>query len=839
GLSPLLIGQTINRELPGDASILKQPVLRKLSAKEILDGNVKWNRQDVYKLHYDDTGFDYSKVGKTPARGKHPRMFTSPDELLSVKKRLESTRIGALMLHTANRRSAEMRLGQGTLGEYYQKALKAALTPEETHKAGHRFMNELTVQGLMAQLNGDDPLLKETASAAGQLIRSLAAYIETQPVLQGSEEMVKEAVYYGAYLAKLYDFTAAGMKKEDRNFYTDFYKRNTTGKYSDGMQIPPHWRRWNHMAGVMSYPLSTFAVEGEAVIDSRILERGIEVAADFYTYQFSPQGMSTEGMNYTLGQSDFNMAFLSSLVRRGKKNLFAHPHFRATVDWFIHTLSPNPKALWSTPGDTGTRSLLPWSMIMVMKYYYPHDPKIDYLYAHCFPATLHHTPDVSAFIHCIDPDRTAAEYGSVPPVEMPETLWSPERGSFITRDKWDEQGVKFSLEGRTDTYFISHDHADRGNFYLSSHGREWVVDGFRSTESKYHSVITIDDRGQGYFATPASWLSYIDRKEAVLGVIDYKYCYDWLWLKGPVADMMAGNPVPEKWSNSVYQAVADRLRTYYPDAQPERDPLEKVAHYYDKNIYRNSLIWKEDSWPMRLKHYPVEYAYRTAGLIKGEHPYVLVVDDLKKDDLEHLYEWILPMPMDVELVSIKQLLNVEHQNGPVNIGFNEISNQGKNGVYEMIVGDKRMKRDMREVDHTAGAEYLSGRYLPSAGDPQLLVRLLDKTPPARANLEVNPRLEVMEHLKTEDIHQFYMRSMGLGKRLVLPSRATRGDFKVLLFPHLHGEELPYTEWNSDKTELIVRWSDQEDRLIFRTDPTGRTLVSLYREGEFVFDTVNE
>lgn len=832
--------QTINRELNENSPLLKEQASGVLNAEDVLNGRVRWQNPCPVTLIYDDSGFDHSKLGRVPGKGVHPRMFTSPGELADIKNRLTQTRVGQMMLAQAKAQTAEMRAGKGSWGKMYKTLLSGEIEPDQASSAGWRFtnsvgwkfVNQLTVQGLIDQMNANEASLKETATVAANYLRSMAKYIEQLPVVEGLEDMPKEPVYWGGYLAKLYDFTATGMKHEDRSFFTRFMAKQTTGKYSDGMNLPPHWRRWNHIAMSLSYPFSILSVEKEVALDKRIYERGKELAEDYYTYQYSPEGMSTEGMNYTLGQSEYNFAFLIAMARRGDKNLFAHPHVRAMADWFMQTLSANPKALWYTGGDTGSVSLLPWTLVTVMKYFYPQDQRLDYLLAHSLPDSLRETPDIVAFVCCNDPQKSAEQYHGVPAVDMPLTYYSPVRGMFITRNRWDSQAVKFSVEGRTDTYFPSHDHSDRGNFSLSAHGREWVVDGFRSTESKYHSVVCIDGRGQGYFATPASWLGFVDKPQVTFGVIDTKYCYDWLWLKSPAADLMLGREVPAKWRTGVYRSVADRLGKYYPGEKPERDPLENVARYYAGNLKGNPLIWHEDTWPMRLKHYPVQYAYRTAGLVKGKHAYALIVDDIKKDDQEHLYEWIMPTPMDVELVSIAQIATVEMQSNPLDLGFNKISGHRKGGEYDITLGDKRMKRDMRAVDNIPGGTYRAGTFKPSKGDPQLLVRVLDKTPSPRPNLEVNPHLETLEHLKTEDIHQFYMRSMGLGKRLVIPARCEGApSYKVLLFPYLHGEELPQTEWNDDRTELTVKWSDQTDHITFKVGDDGRTRITWKGEGK--------
>jgi hypothetical protein len=832
--------QTVNKELDKSNPMLLEQPSRNLAADEILNGHVHWKNPFYEKIQYNDSGFDYSKIGKVPAKGIHPRMFTSPDEFGKVKERLLHTQIGRTMLELADKQIQETREGKGIYGKIYQMLLHQALDSKQaaairweyTSFTGWKFMNQLAVQGLLAKIYKDEGLDKETSIVAANYIRSFIPYIEQLPVVEGLEGLVKEPIYGGAFLAKLYDFTATNMKREDRQYFDDFMVQQTTGKYSVGMNLPPHWRRWNHVAMPLAYPLSMLSVEKEAQTDCRIYQRGKELAEDYYTYQFSPEGMSTEGMNYTLGQSVYDFSFLIAMARRGDKNLLTHPHIKAMPDWFMNTLSPNPKALWYTGGDTGSISRLPWTLVMLLKYFYPNDLRLDYLLANSLPAKITEIPDIMAFLCCADPHQTAEQYDGTPTAKMPLTYYSPMRGAFITRNGWNKQAVKFSLEGRTDTYFISHDHSDRGTFSLSANGREWVVDGFRSTESKYHSIITIDGRGEGYFSTPASWLGFTDNSLATFGIIDSKYCYDWLWLKSPAADLMLGRQVASKWANGVYKDVATRLKRYYPGEMPERDPLENVAKYYSGNLYNNALIWNEDTWPMRLKNNPVQYAYRTAGLIRGKHTYALIVDDIQKDNGEHLYEFAMPMPLDVELVSIKQMANVEMQKGALNLGFNSISSYRQNGEYDIIVGDKSMKRDMRAVDDEEGGILHAGSYQPQKGNPQLLVRVLDKKPAPRPNLEGNPHLETMEQLKTEDMHQFYLRTMGLGKRLILPARCIGApQFKVLLFPYLHGEELPQTIWNNDRTELTVKWSDQTDLITFKKGEDGRTRISIKRNNE--------
>ena len=116
----------------------------------------------------------------------------------------------------------------------------------------------------------------------------------------------------------------------------------------------------------------------------------------------------------------------------------------------------------------------------------------------------------------------------------------------------------------------------------------------------------------------------------------------------------------------------------------------------------------------------------------------------------------------------------------------------------------------------------------------MLVRVLESTESAIPNMEPNPRLETFENIKTEDMHQFYLRTMEIAKRLVLPSRSVEPNFKVLLFPYLHGEETPKTLWNADKTVLTVTWKDQKDVFTFIKAADGHTITKLVRDGKEIF-----
>ncbi len=53
----------------------------------------------------------------------------------------------------------------------------------------------------------------------------------------------------------------------------------------------------------------------------------------------------------------------------------------------------------------------------------------------------------------------------------------------------------------------------------------------QKTETKFHSLITIDGKGEGFFAPPARWIGVSDAPAATFASMDTKYCYDWRWMK--------------------------------------------------------------------------------------------------------------------------------------------------------------------------------------------------------------------------------------------------------------------------------------------------------------------
>lgn len=82
---------------------------------------------------------------------------------------------------------------------------------------------------------------------------------------------------------------------------------------------------------------------------------------------------------------------------------------------------------------------------------------------------------------------------------------------------------------------------------------------------------------------------------------------------------------------------------------------------------------------------------------------------------------------------------------------------------------------------------------------------------------------------------------GLGKRLVIATRAVNPLFKILLYPYMFGQSLPITNLervNSSTAKLTISTcgGEQVDTFDLSTDgTTGRTGFTMARNGKHVID----
>jgi len=224
----------------------------------------------------------------------------------------------------------------------------------------------------------------------------------------------------------------------------------------------------------------------------------------------------------------------------------------------------------------------------------------------------------------------------------------PYQGLFITRSDWSDDAAYLNVLARHDAWYDRHENVDRGRFVFAALGTRWAVDRQwgQAPDSADHSLVHIDGVAQAEAAVgrgKAPNGQLIDHGDVgeldgdgVLSycVMDLKNAYDWLWSH-------SWHKPGDGWEPES-RSFEDLGWKWKRPGQPERlygSDNEDAPSYN----FEGCNLW-------RKPNNPVEYCRRTAVMVRGEHPYAIIIDDVKKDDLPRTYDWYMPIPDDVDFV---------------------------------------------------------------------------------------------------------------------------------------------------------------------------------------------
>jgi hypothetical protein len=791
------------------------------TAEEILNGTYVRKPSPKIDFDYIEEGFAKERITKVPEPGIHPRILFSPEDIPGLKRRLQETETGRFFMEELYGRLERTVENKESWQSDVLKKLETG-DYEEAYSLLHskKWFSYRPDVLYPLMLKSFDCLvfdkLEEGRKVAGW-VNGFALMLETRidEILKapcadnasrsGSWHALGSYEIFGfQYLGYCYDFIYNYMSDEQRNNVRRVISKSTYGRIMHGMDLPAHFRYWNWMSCGTCFILLALAIEGEEGYDERIYSRGIELMRDYITYGYSKKGSSTEAVGYTAFGWVWGIETMIAMARRGD-NLFFHSHFNEIKNWHLNTMQPWGKE-WLSRGDGGNGG--PGIHFMqAMKYFYPEDKVIDYLWHNTSrgwgkEAGMEDLYILSPLLCAEDGLKDEMgrdlEYKNGAVFNKPNTFYDEERGALITRSNWSKDSVVMQFECRIDTVSPSHEHSDRGSFTLAALGKEWAVDIASTQHGKYHNCVLIDGKGQGFFAPPGQWLGTFDTPEATFGVCDSKNAYDWFWPKTIVATTELDDPRLKlerfrgaKFGKNLITEI-ESFKSIYKGYKIEKDTSPAVVKFYDGYLKGDPRIWDEDTWPVRLEYNPVKKAFRTAGLIRGRHNYSIIIDDIQKDEKEHLYEWIMMVPNDVELLEMK--------NNDFILGFKEESD---------------------------------------ADSPRLLVRILNSALPSKPeDYSTKPDVR-LESFGIEKISAFGEISYIKAKRMVIGSRSIAPEFKVLLFPFRKGEELPQTVWNNERDKCSMNWKDQVDELEFIMGYDGRTFVSLCRDKINILETKKE
>jgi hypothetical protein len=762
-------------------------------------------------VSFDADGFAKDRIFHVPAPGQHPRILFSAEDLPGIRARLQSTRSGRQMLAFVrlqlakgidkpgtweNRLYTDLLRGDlddfgrlykpGNSGMPGKNLTDADAVLKPATKWHHRdpFGVAMEMKAFVCLIDQD----QREGARLGQAIAAWAAYYKPRVEAAAAGRYrnnwwrsMRAAVEQWPFLPFAYDWDYNYMTDQQRSATREVLARLTGGRYSLGMDLPAHWRNWNFLGMSMYEVLYALAIEGEPGYDPRVYRRGVDVVRDFLAYAINPSGMAHESIGYHGAAMGHFSELMIAMANRGD-NFFTQSHYRANLDqWYVQALQPYGRE-WTSDGDLGNFPPSDESL-MVAKYFYPNDARLDYVFQN-LPVVQKDNFSTDFFMEPMlitaqdaarDRGGKLMDYHAGADFHLPLSFADEHRGVMIARSAWNPDALYMNFTCHPDTTFASHDHADRGRFALSAGGRNWALQDSRPHESAQTSLVLIDGEGEGFFAPPAQWLGMSDTADASLAGCDMKYPYSWQWRK----EAATWSRTDSRLEFPHYAPLKEKVDELVGQSW-EYDPTPGVVAYYANYLKGNPLMWDEDSWVVRQPHNPVLYAFRTAGVVRGAHPYALVIDDLKKDGQAHVYDWIMQLPEDVYLKQQSR----------------------HDGMLDITLAEQK-------------------------GPRRLLLRFFE------AGSEQTPQDATAEHFRTEYKLMGLQAQGGAMYRLNVPARAVAYRGKALLYAYREGEELPRSQWDAKAGRATAEWNGQSDELAFDQESSGRSAVSVRRGGKVI------
>lgn len=789
----------------------------------------------IPKSDYDLTGFDQSRLySKVPPPGVHPRILFSPEDVPVIKKQLESTINGRqLLAQTDLALSKTLYDKNSDEGKVFDKLSSGNLeglewlVDEKTGFVWHYFKG-YKLQGKLSPHAGYLPKLFESAAFRAlldndevhgkQVAAAMANYWKLREPLIDKVNADKNSPpdYWRSFhqlvsasnLGFGYDLAAKWMTPEQRTIMRRVIAKATSGKLAYGENGPSPWRDTNWTGWDLTHFLTALAIEEEEGYDPEIRKVASETVRDYLTWGIDPHGVIFE----TNGKNGAGLLYaLTSgvaLARRGE-NYLGNPHLRKLTAAQVQDVVPQG----GINVNNGTWGCAPFwgNLASFLKALYPGDMAADWLLRQGRPDQDEQTPSSSSkksvpidkidtittpdIFTMLDWDGFRNKDGSLKPswdrsdLHLPDVFNDPDHGLFAARSGDQREALFLMFEARPDLRHVGHQHHDSGQFYLASGGVMWAVEaGPKSSYSSDHNTVRIDGKGHSDVsaAPKVGYLGVQTNGPLVLASSDLKNAYDYGWT----------TPMHFSWHDPAFASWKLSVET---------DP-DVVAHFKGTQHYK-MRIWGDDytrsNWgpTMRIEGNPVEYAFRSAGIINGKHPYALVVDDISKDGKEHSYDWLMQVPVGTRMLPATG----RAPDSPVSV------------ILTRSAGPT-------EWDRMEPTE-------PLAKDaPGLMLCFLGLEKSEASTNRSNLVGDQNDPVRLEELAGTAVTGGSpLKTRLVATQKGTDPRFRILLLPVKGGEPLPVVSYDEKSSTATVSLSGEKDTLHFSIGDDRRTRIALDRK----------
>jgi hypothetical protein len=616
------------------------------------------------------------------------------------------------------------------------------------------------------------------------------------------------------------DLAGKWMNPEEKDLMRRVIAKATYGRRSHGQDGPVRFRDVNWMSWDLPHFIAVAAIEGLPGFDAEAFASGVESARAFCDWGIGDSGVIFESTGKNPAALQFQLLSMVIMARRGE-NLFGHPHWRKLLEGSIQMSSPTGRVMVNsgTQYSPYSRQKLSRYLTAELKAFYPKSPLADYW--------------LTSFIHepGADPnDRNlllpsekfpSENYRKLVPtlqrlrlpgltypgmtrnvlydadvqettradLKLPLDFNAPGQGAFSAYSDRTSEAAWMHLYVRPNHYLgAGHHHADAGMFHFSALGVDWFTQSpfHQAYDGKYFNLVQVDGESEptpipggplGYNGA-ATYLGATLGENASIASADLTYAYSWRWNTQP----------PQVWSDELksmgweLEPSVENLRIWAGTSRYKLRPW--WANYNSSNYIPTS----------RAPFNPMQHVFRSTALIRGANPYGIVIDDLKKDDSPHLYQWAAML------------------NG---------------GVWKADVAGlapNQLALAWREGDPNLESNEAKPALTPQRGEPLLLVIALgmeQSGEPGRPLIQVETAPGPPDRIGKPLYHD----------RLLVNRRAASVKFRILLLPLRAGDPLPTVKYDETTGSATV----SSDTLRFTIGKDQRTRLSASRDGNPLID----
>ncbi len=619
------------------------------------------------------------------------------------------------------------------------------------------------------------------------------------------------------------DFAGKWMSQDEKDIMRRVIVKATYGRRGYSQDGPIRFRDINWSTWDLSNFLAVTAIEGLEGFDKEVYQANCETVKAFCEWGIDDNGIVYESNGKSPGGLQFHTLSMIALARRGE-NLWGHPHIRKLLSGQVLMTSPDGKVIVNsgTQYVPFSQSYLSYQTISEYKSFYPNDLSADYLLSQ--PTIFGDRNDEVIRQWVFDnfnPDKYKEEVKNIKRLRMPSPSYpgfvhsflydtdfkitprsalnlplelnAPTHGVHSSYSSDDNDAAWMNMMVRPDHYLGGgHHHSDAGMFHFSALGVNWFTESPfpQAYDGNYHNLVLVDglsepspvsNLGTGYQAA-AKYLSNISNNNGGFATADLTNSYSYRWQTQPG------------------QVWEDKITSLNWELDPSTQNLKMFAgtSRYKMRPWWATYTYSNYIATSRALFNPMNYVYRTTGLVRGNHSYGVIIDDLKKDENQHLYQWTAMLNGGVWQADIKNL--------PVN---------------QMVLAQRPYDNKIQTAKSLIN---------PQKGESLLMVCILNNQLIKKDSL---PIIQVVTDKGPLDPKQaktqFY-------DKISIDTKAVVANYKILLIPFKYGEDLPTVKFVNNIATII--WKDgQTDRLSFNKNSQNRNIVSIMRNGKTIIDTL--